>query len=135
MSVQGVSGLFPGGLCPGECLCPGVSLFWGCLCPEGCLSGGFLSRRGLCPGVSLSRGVSVQGASVQRGLCPGGFLSKGGFSVRETPYNKGWVVCILLECNVLNAFKEKIITFHDLHKLDLLAINLKRFSCEYFMMK
>ena len=136
-----------GGLCPGGCLYRGSLVSFqgvsvqgnvfvqGCLCP-----GGVSVQRGVCLGGFCPGEVSVQGCLCPGGLCPEGSLSRGvsvqgGFSVRETPYNKGWVVCILLECNVLNAFKEKIITFHDLHKLDLLAINLKRFSCEYFMMK
>ena len=46
---------------------------------------------GLCPGCSLSMGVSVK-----EGLCPGG-LCQG-----DPLYSEEWVVCILLECVLVN---------------------------------
>ena len=55
-----------GGLCLGGGLCPGVVSV----------------QRGLCPGGFLSKGLSVQGVSVQGGLCPRGGLCPGGVSVQ-----------------------------------------------------
>ena len=53
-SVQGGGSLSRGGLCPEG---------GGVLCPEGCMSGGSLSKG------DLSWGVSVQGGSLPRGVC------------------------------------------------------------------
>ena len=113
--------LFTGGLCPEGSLSngslslgglQGVSVL-GHLCPEGSLSRG-LCPGGLCPGVSLSRGVSVQGVSVQRGhqrslswgslsstslsmgvsvqghLCPEGSLSRGSLSLGISRGSLSW---------------------------------------------
>ena len=62
----------------------------GCLCAEGLCPGRLCQGMSL-PGGSLSSGVSVQWISVQRGLCQG-----------DPPYGKEWVVCILLECILVN---------------------------------
>ena len=90
VSVQG------GGLCPWRGLCAGVlcagrSLSGG-FCPEGSL--GVSVQGGLCPGGSLSRGISVQGFSIQGDLCLGwGSLFRGssvwGFSVQGVDHCPG----------------------------------------------
>ena len=84
-----------GGLCPGS-LSRGVSVWrvsiQGHFCQGGSLSGGVSVQGGLCPRGSMS------GGSLSRRVS-GGSLSRG-ISVRETstPYGKERVLCILLEC-------------------------------------